>query len=250
MSPTTLIFGGSGKVARHLTKQLASQGHTVHSIIRKPEQKSSIEDLGGKPIVASIEESSVEDMAKIMTDTKTDAVVWSAGAGGGSPERTWAVDRDGAIRSMDATAQAGVKRYIMVSAIDIRDRENKPEPEWYNDDDRQRSKGMWDAIGTYCLAKLAADKNLVTENGRRGLDYTIVRPTRLSEDAGRGKIAAGRVHLGEAIPREDVASVVIECMRNEKTTGLAFDCVGGEMPISAAIGKVADERLDQFKGFH
>jgi len=75
---------------------------------------------------------------------------------------------------MDATAQAGVKRYVIVSAVDVRDRENRPEPEWYNDADRRRSEGVWRAIGVYMWAKLAADRSLVVENGRRGLEYTIV----------------------------------------------------------------------------
>ena len=248
MAQTTLIFGGSGKVARHITKQLSSQGHTVYSIIRKPEQKSDIESLGGKPIIQSIEDSSVDDMAETISDTKASAVIWSAGAGGGSQERTTAVDKDGAIRSMDATAKAGVKRYIMVSAVDIRDRDNKPEPEWYNDADRKQGEGMWNAIGHYAKMKLAADRSLVTENERRGLEWTIVRPTTLSGDAGTGMVEAGKVHLGRAIPREDVAAVVVQVLKNQETVGLAFDVVAGETSIAEAVGKVAKERVDTFQG--
>lgn len=197
MAPkTTLIFGGSGKVAKHLTRQLTSppNNHTVYSIIRKESQKSDIESLGGKPILQSIEDSSVSDMLATMTSTNPSAVVWAAGAGGqGGPERTVAVDRDGAIRAMDAAAQAGVKRFIMVSAVDIRDREGKPEPEWYDDDDRKRSEGMWGAIGRYCAAKLAADRELVVGNEGRGLEWTIVRPTSLGEGQGTGRVEAGKV---------------------------------------------------------
>merc|ERR1712137_389844 len=105
-----------------------------------------------------------------MKSTQASNIIWSAGAGGGSPERTRAVDRDGAIKCMDAAAKAGVKRFVMVSAVDVRDREGKPEPEWYDDGDRERSDGAWKAIGAYYEAKLAADKSLVTENGRRGLE--------------------------------------------------------------------------------
>jgi nucleoside-diphosphate-sugar epimerase len=248
MASNTLIFGGSGKVARHITRMLSAQGHNVYSIIRKEEQKADIEGLGGKPIVQSIEDSSVDDMAKTIKDTEASTVIWSAGAGGGNPARTKAVDNEGAIRSMDATAQAGVKRYIMVSAVEIRDRENKPEPEWYNDEDRDRSRKVWDAIGHYMVAKLAADTSLVAENGRRGLEYTIVRPGGLSLDPGKGTIAAGKVHLNTTISREDVASIVIECMKQKTTVGLAFDCVGGDTPIAEAIADVAKNRIDTFEG--
>lgn len=250
MSPTTtLIFGGSGKVARHITRLLSqTENHTVHSIIRKAEQSASITELGGKPVVQSIEGSSAEDMAATIKSTQASNIIWSAGAGGGSAERTRAVDRDGAIRCMDAAALAGVKRFVLVSAVDVRDREGKAEPEWYDDGDRERSDGMWKAIGPYMEAKLAADRSLVTENGRRGLEYTIVRPGRLSEEASTGKVEAGKVHLAESIPREDVARVVVECLKQPKTVGLAFDVVGGKTAIEKAVADVAVGKVDTFEG--
>ena len=172
MAPnTTLIFGGSGKVARHITRLLTQQeSHKVHSIIRKAEQSESISALGATPIIQSIEDSSVDDMVSTMKSTQASNIIWSAGAGGGSPERTRAVDRDGAIKCMDAAAKAGVKRFVLVSAVDVRDREGKPEPEWYDDGDRERSDSMWKALGPYMEAKLAADKALITGNGERKLD--------------------------------------------------------------------------------
>lgn len=111
-----------------------------------------MKQLGGKPIVQSIEESTVDDMVEIIKRTNPSTVVWAAGAGGGNPERTRTVDNEGAIRSMDATAKAGVtKRYIIVSAVDVRDKQSKPEPEWYNDSDRDRSNKVWTAIGVSTL---------------------------------------------------------------------------------------------------
>lgn len=251
MAPTTttLIFGGSGKVARHITRLLAqTEHHTVHSIIRKAEQSASIAALGGKPIVQSIEASSTEAMAATIASTKACNIVWAAGAGGGSAERTRAVDRDGAVRAMDAAALAGVKRFVLVSAVDVRDRAGGAEPEWYDDGDRERSEGMWRAIGPYMEAKLAADRSLVTENGRRGLEYTIVRPGRLSEEVSTGKVEAGKVHLAESIPREDVARVVVEVLKRDETIGLAFDVVGGKTTIGEAVAAVARERVDTFEG--
>ena len=227
---------------------LSSEGRKVYGIIRNSAQRSDIEGLGGTPVVQSIEDSSVDDMAKTISETKANTVIWAAGAGGGNPDRTRAVDNEGAIRSMDATAKAGVKRYIIISAIDVRDRENKPEPEWYDDGDRDRSNKVWSAIKPYMEAKFAADRSLVTENDRRGLDYTIVRPGGLSQDPGNGKVAAGKVHLNQVISREDVASIVLECMKQDGTKGLAIDCVGGDVPIADAIAEVAGKQIDSFKG--
>jgi len=246
--PNTLIFGGSGKVARHLTRLLVkNEGHTVYSVIRNADQKESLSALGANPIVQSIETSSTADLTTLIKSVSPTTVVWAAGAGGGNPERTQAVDNEGAIRSMDATAAAGVRRYIIVSALDVRDR-SREEPQWYDDADRQRSERVWGAIGPYMAAKLAADRSLVSDNERRKLEYTIVRPGGLSEEPGTGTVAAGQVHLSRTISREDVAAVVVECIKQEGTQGLAFDVVGGETPIKDAVATVAKDRTDTFAG--
>jgi nucleoside-diphosphate-sugar epimerase len=257
--PTTLIFGGSGKVARHLARILAKEhrpAHTVYSVIRNADQTASLEAIGARPIVQSIEESSIADFVATIVRTKPDFVVWSAGAGGGSPARTKAVDQDGAIKAMDALAEASEadgsigKRFIMVSAIDVRDR-SKGAPSWYSDKDKEHSDKVWSYIGTYMDAKLAADISLRSENERRGLEYTIVRPGMLSLESGTGRVRAGKVALTGAIPREDVARVVVAVIENEKTAGLAFDVMGdgdGVDEIDRAIARVADANEDAFEG--
>ncbi|CAC9891191.1 unnamed protein product, partial [Aureobasidium pullulans] len=245
---TALIFGGSGKVARHLTTKLVASSYTVHSIIRKESQIPELEALGSKPIVQSIEDSSVNDLTATIKKYSPNVVIWSAGAGGGSPERTKAVDHEGTQVVFDATAAAGVKRFVIVSAVDIRDRENKPAPEWYIPDDTAVSDRMWGAIGVYCQAKLAADRDLVTQNDRRKLDYTIVRPGSLNTDRGSGTVAAGKVHLGKSISREDVAEVIVRCIEDSSTIGLAFDVVGGDTPISEAVKEVGSKKIDTFAG--
>ena len=246
--PTTLIFGGSGKVARHLTRQLVSQSHTVHSVIRNPAQASELQALGAQPIVQSIEESSVSQLASTIKQCNPETVVWSAGAGGGNPERTKSVDQEGAIKSFDASTEAGVKRYILVSAVDVRDRNKNTYPDWYDQESKKRSDRVWQAIGVYMEAKLQADKNLRAENGKRKLDYTIVRPGGLSNEAGTRKVAAGKVSLGNTISREDVAAVVVECMKEDGTIGMAFDIVGGNTPIQQAVKEVINEKVDTFEG--
>ena len=132
MAQNILVFGGSGKVARLLTSKLVASGKTVHSVIRNPTQFDSIKELGAKPLVHSIEDASVSELVQTIREAgPPDAVVFAAGAGGGSPERTERVDHQGAVKTMDACAEVGVKRFVIVSAIDVRDR-SKGEPDWYN----------------------------------------------------------------------------------------------------------------------
>ena len=107
------IIGGHGKVALHLARILTDGSHTVGSFIRNPQQRADITAVGSTPVIADVENLTTEQIAQVLVGY--DAVVWSAGAGGGSAERTYAVDRDAAIRSMDAAQLAGVTRYVMVS---------------------------------------------------------------------------------------------------------------------------------------
>ena len=244
-----LVFGGSGKVSRRLTPLLVSAGYTLYSIIRNPDQSDSIRSLGAKPIVQSIETSSVTDLVATIKSVAPKAIVWSAGAGGGDPSRTDAVDRKGAIKGMDAAAEAGVKRFVIVSALDVRDR-SRPAPDWYNENDLKTSERVWGAIKPYMEAKFDADRSLVEENSRRGLDYTIVRPGRLLDEDGVSKVDAGKVHLGKGVSREDVARVVVECLKTEGTIGMAFDVVGGDIEVADAVSKVVEKKEDCFERYH
>lgn len=187
--------------------------------------------------------------------------IWSAGAGGkGGPSRTQAIDQLAAIRSMDALALASKSasispRYIMVSAVDVRDRATKPIPPWYNDADKARSDKTWGAIGTYMLAKLAADQALVTGNGERGLEYTIVRPSGLTDEKGSGRVAVGKVGCSRSVSREDVASVLVAVVDGEGLKGCVFDLVGGEggsdeCGVEEAVERVGREGIDCFEGFY
>ena len=158
------------------------------------------------------------------------------------------IDRDGALKIFDAMVAAGpgcTKRLIIVSVIDSRDR-GKAVPEWYDQQDREGSDQLWGALPAYMAAKFEADRDLVRGNAKRGLEYTIVRPTWYSEDPGAGTVAAGRVHWKEKVSREDTAAVVAECIEDDRTIGLAFDIRGGDVPIAEAVKEVGRERVDCF----
>ena len=249
---SALIFGGSGKIARHLILLLRQENYTVHGIIRNPEQSESLAVLGCHAIVQSIETSSVSELASTVLEVNPDVVIWSAGAstgGYGDPARHRSISRDGAIKAIDALREAGFKkRYIIVSSMDLRDRQKVPYPSWYDDRDKAISDKVWEDISAYMNAKLEADKALVTGNTRRELQYTIVRPNLLSQDPASGKIFAGKIHLVKTISREDVAQVILECIKDKRTVGLTFDITGGDLEIGEAVKQVVEKGMDTFDG--
>ena len=213
------IIGGHGKVALRLASLLTGRGDEVTAVIRNPEHTADVEATGARAVVADVENLSATQIAEVITGH--DAVVWSAGAGGGNPDRTYAVDRDAAIRTMDAAQLAAVLRFVMVSYLGARTDHGVPEDS---------------SFFPYAEAKAAADEHL------RGtaLQWTILQPSRLTEDAGTGHIALAE-QSGD-ITRDDVAQVAAEVLARPDTAGTMVPFVNGEMSITAALDQVASRR--------
>ncbi len=208
------IIGGHGKVALHLSRILAGEGHQVSSLFRNPDQSSDVESTGATPVVADVEHLSTDEIAPLLKGH--DAVVWSAGAGGSGAESTYAVDRDAAIRSMEAAGQAGVERYVMVSSIGSRKDHAIPE-----------SNGLF----AYAEAKAPADDHLRNTD----LSWTILAPGALTEDAGTGLIEAGAEPAQDNVPRQDVARVAAAVLDTPGTAGKFIPFNNGDTPIQEAV---------------
>jgi len=208
------IIGGHGKVALHLAKILTEKGHSVTSFIRNPDHTDDVIATGATPLLADVETLAAEEIADKLAGF--DALVWSAGAGGGSEERTYAVDRDAAIRSMDAAQQAGVKRYIMVSYKGSR-----------ADHGADPSDGMF----SYYEAKAAADDYLRATD----LSWTILGPSTLNLDAATGKISVGADLPAGETSRENVALVAAAVLDDPATVRRFIEFNDGDTPIETAI---------------
>lgn len=208
-----VIIGGHGKVALHLARLLAERGDEATSVIRNPDQAADIEQAGATPLVLDVENADTDEMAEAFSGA--DAVIWSAGAGGGSAERTYAVDRDAAQRAVDAASRAGVRRFVMVSWIGST-------PDHGIDPD--------DGFYAYADAKLAADDHLRASD----LDWTILGPGTLTDDPASGRITTapqGKAEVGRA----DVAAVAAAALVQPATIGHFIRFGGGETLIAEAL---------------
>ena len=212
----TAIIGGHGKVALVLAQLLKTGGNDVTSIFRNPDHTDDVENTGASPVVADVEQLSVAQLADLLEGQ--DAVVWSAGAGGGSPERTYAVDRDAAIRAMDAAVMAGAKRFVMVSYFGAGQDHGVPED---------------DPFHAYAQAKADADDHLRASS----LDWTIVGPGALTEDEATGRIdvSAGERDGEHRTSRANVALVVAAVLDDPSTIGKTIEFSDGHTPISDAL---------------
>lgn len=148
-----------------------------------------------------MEDAPVSILTKLFTDTRAQLVYFAAGAGGkGGPERTKAVDYEGAVKVFDAVeAVPGNEkpRVILISAIDCRNPDKLDEyPSYYTEEDKERSKKAHQAIGNYYKWKFAADRDLV---GRTAFKWTILRPSSLTDEPGTGLVDIGKLHLSPSV---------------------------------------------------
>lgn len=161
------IAGASGQIARHLHPLLIENGHTIRGLVRKKEQAQQLSTMGVDAILCDLEKQ--DDISEETGDA--DVVIFAAGAGPGSgAERKWTVDRDGAIKLIEAAKKAGSKHYVMISAMGL---------------DTPRGDEVFQV---YQQAKAEADEALRNS----GLNYTIVKPGRLTNQDGTGKIRAAQ----------------------------------------------------------
>lgn len=248
--PSALIFGGSGKLAKFITERLVKKTYTVYSVIRREEHIPGLYELGATPIIQSLEDSTVAELAEVIKSYLPDVIIFAAGGGWRAykdPTFNRIVDRDAAIKVFDAMVEADcTKRIITISTADARNR-SRPRPSWYNEEDQKVSDDLWATLPRYMEAKLEADKNLVEQNTTRALDYTIVRPTWYNGGGWTGKIKAGQVGTSPKVSREDVADVFAACIENHDTIGLVFEVVGGDTPVDEAVRRVAEEKIDSFE---
>ncbi len=208
-----LIIGGHGKVALRLAPILAERGDEVAGVIRNPDQSDDLRSAGAEPVVADIESLDEDGFVDLVSGY--DAVVWSAGAGGGNPDRTYAIDRDAAIRSMDAAAKAGAKRYVMVSYLGARaDHGVEPGSSFF----------------PYAESKAAADDHL----RESPLDWTILGPGPLTLDEPTGLIEVADPGDGR-VSRADVAGVAAAALHDDSTIRRTIVFGNGSVPIAEAI---------------
>jgi len=209
------IAGGHGQVALHLARLLADTGHEPVGLVRNPDHLADLAGHGARGEVVDLEKATVDQVAAAIAGA--DAVVFAAGAGPGSgADRKETVDRAAAALLADAAEEAGVTRYVMVSAMGT----ERADP----DSD--------DVFQVYLRAKGAADDDL---RSRTGLEWTVVRPGRLTDDEPSGRVALGESLDRGQVPRRDVAAVLAELLVTGNGRGRTVDLVSGEVPVPEAV---------------
>jgi nucleoside-diphosphate-sugar epimerase len=211
-----VIAGGHGKIALALTRRLKAGGDEVVSLIRNPDHGDDVRAAGADPVVCDLESSTSEEIAGAIGNA--DAVVFAAGAGPGSGnERKLTVDRDGAVKLLEAARAVDAPRYLIVSSVGA---ENPPDGD--------------DTFSVYLRAKAQADAAVQASDRK----WTVIRPGRLTEDRGAGTVKLSIEPFRGKVARDDVAAVLEALLNEPGLAGAVLYVNGGTQPIDEAIASL------------
>jgi nucleoside-diphosphate-sugar epimerase len=211
-----VIAGGHGKIALRTARRLSARGDSVVGLIRDPDQAGDVIASGAEPVVCDLERADVPEIATALGGAG--AAVFAAGAGPGSgPERKLSLDRDGAIKLLAAARAADVPRYLIISSVGA---EDPPDGD--------------DVFSVYLRAKAQADAAVQASDR----EWTIVRPGRLTDAPGTGRVRIDLAPFHGEIPRDDVAAVLDLLLHDARSARRILYVNGGPEPIEHALEAV------------
>lgn len=196
------VAGSTGRVATELLKKLSAKNYQVIAGARRPEAVVELPNVTPQKMDLHASEDELGALLK-----GVDAIIFTAGSRGKDLLQT---DAYGAVKLMQAAKKVGVTRFVMLSALFSLTPEKWPEN-----------------LKDYYVAKFFADNYLVNQSE---LDYTIIQPGGLLEEAGQGCIEVGDKGF-TVISIEDVASVLAEVVDKSSTVKRVIAINPGDTPI-------------------
>lgn len=208
-----VIAGGHGQIARRLASLLTARGDTVRGLIRNPGHAAAVHATGADPVICDLEAADAGAIAEAIEGA--DAAVFAAGAGPGSgTARKLTMDRDGAIKVLEAARAVGAPRFAIVSSVGA-----------------ERPPAGDEPFSVYLQAKAAADAAVAASDRA----WTIVRPGRLTDDAGTGRVRIQTDAFRGEVTRDDVAAVLAAVLAEPRSAGTILYVNGGDDPIEQAL---------------
>ncbi|WP_461218255.1 SDR family oxidoreductase [Lapidilactobacillus salsurivasis] len=213
------VIGAHGQIGQRTVEKLAAQGDQVTAGVRKPATQA-VSTAKNVSYVAFDLDWPVAKMTPVLEHQ--DVVIFTAGSAG---QELLKIDLDGAIKTMTATEKAGVKRYFLVSSVDANHAEK-----WSG------------SLHNYFIAKHYADEWLTH---RTDLDYVIIRPVALTNDAGSGDVNLDKgSDLSASVSRDNVADLLVKLTHRPELKRLEITVSDGSKSLDRAIDELSSAAWD------
>ena len=204
-----LVIGATGKIGQQVVDKLSGYDVHVKALLRDPDKLNVSNSDNLEICEADLETDFSEYFQNV------DTVVFSAGSGGSTgADKTLLIDLWAARNAVEYAKSNDTRHFIMVSSIGADDPDS-----------------IDSSIKPYLVAKHMADEHLINS----GVNYTILRPGSLLDDAGTGKVTTERPQSRNkmTIPREDVAEAIVQAILKQPDSSQTFELFSGEEPVEA-----------------
>lgn len=205
-----LVAGANGTTGKQIVALLhKSENFNPIAMVRKEEQQTFFKNQNIETVLGDL----INNVDAAFSST-IDRVIFAAGSGG---KDVIGVDQEGAKKMIDASKKANVKKFVMLSSMGA----DKPEEATQ--------------LVEYLKAKHNADEYLKTS----GLEYSIVRPGTLTNEAQVAKIElAPKLNKRGEISRADVAQTLVQALESNTATNASFEIIKGQQSIREALSQV------------
>ncbi|NTW52083.1 MAG: SDR family oxidoreductase [Chlorobiaceae bacterium] len=219
-----LVAGATGKTGAWVVKRLLHYGVPVRVLSRSEEKAKALFGDRVEIVVGKIQERGDVDRALNGCEAVISALGSNSVSGESSPSE---VDRDGAVRLVDAAAAAGVKHIAMVSSIGV--------TKWYH---------PLNLFGGVLSMKLAAEEHLRKVFSSAGRSYTVIRPGGLKD----GEPFQQRLHVEQgdklwngSTNRADVAELAVLSLWVDKARNRTFEVINEAPEVQETLAGYYDQ---------
>jgi len=213
------IFAATGGIGRQALEQAVAAGHEVTAVVRNPKKLS-------REVRVVTADLAAPDPAALESAVKgADAVLSGLGPRSASEAGIAGQGTRAIVQAMKAT---NVGRIVVVSAAPIGTvpSPGRPNPPKHDPGDGFFVRNLFSPLIKAALRKHFADLALMEDVLRdSGLDWTVVRPPRLTEKTvtGRYRTAYGQnLRRGLFVSRADVAHLMLRVLRQPETVKQAI----------------------------
>jgi uncharacterized protein YbjT (DUF2867 family) len=207
VTQSIVVLGANGKIGRIFCTEGARAGLPIRAVVRSEDQREFFESQNVEVVIGDLEGEFEQTL------DGCDRLVFTAGSGGQTGlDKTMLVDLYGAIRAIEVSERGAIDRFVMVSAA----RADVP-------------LSAPPAMRHYMIAKKVAYDRLIASS----VAHTILRPGRLTDEPGSGKIRT-RFSGGEGfdISRQNVAQCITAALESPGAKNQVVDLFDGDQLIS------------------
>jgi putative NADH-flavin reductase len=213
-----VILGATGGVGQHLVAIATSRGDDVLVVARDKTRLS--DDWTCR--VAEMDLLKTQPKVLGVALAGADAVVSALGARGAADHGILTVAAKQVLAAMQGS---GVRRYLGISAAPVATTPSpeRPTPPRHDPGDDLLTRTVMMPLVKRLFAPVYADSALMEDAVRAsGLDWTIMRPPRLTNKPGTGRYRTAvdrNVRGGRSISREDLARFILDAVSQQNTVG-------------------------------